>query len=72
MQYQLLALDLDGTVVGRDLEVAAATLEAVTEFQATGGHVTIATGRTFRTTAPFVAQLHIDGGLSADDYRRQA
>ena len=60
MQYQLLALDLDGTVVGRDLEVTAATLEAVTAFQASGGHVTIATGRTFRTTAPFVEQLHID------------
>ena len=61
--YRLLALDLDGTVVGRDLQVPAATLEAIAAFQATGGCVTLATGRTVRTTMPFAEQLHVDAPL---------
>ena len=61
--YRLLALDLDGTVVGRDLVVPPATLEAIASFQATGGRVTLATGRTFRTTAPFAELLHVDAPL---------
>lgn len=60
LSYRLLALDLDGTLVGRDLQVPAATSAAIAEYQAAGGHVTIATGRTFRTTMPFVEQLGID------------
>jgi Cof subfamily protein (haloacid dehalogenase superfamily) len=60
LPYRLLALDIDGTVVGRDLEVPAATSEAIAEYQAAGGHVTLATGRTFRTTMPFVEHLGID------------
>lgn len=60
LPYRLLTLDLDGTLVGRDLQVPAATTEAIAEYQAAGGHVTIATGRTFRTTMPFVELLGID------------
>jgi Cof subfamily protein (haloacid dehalogenase superfamily) len=60
LPYRLLALDLDGTLVGRDLQVPPATGATIAEYQAAGGHVTIATGRTFRTTMPFVEQLGID------------
>lgn len=60
LSYRLLALDLDGTLVGRDLHVHPATLEALTAYQAAGGHITIATGRTFRTTLPFAELLRID------------
>lgn len=61
--YRLLALDLDGTVVGRGLAIPTATLEAVAEFQATGGRVTIATGRSIRTTVPFAEQLGVNAPL---------
>lgn len=61
--YRLLALDLDGTIVGRDLAIPPPTLDAVRAFQATGGRVTIATGRTIRTTVPFAESLGVDGPL---------
>ncbi len=61
--YRLLALDLDGTVVGRDLQVPPGTVEAIRDFQLLGGRVTIATGRTVRTTAPFADELGVDGPL---------
>lgn len=59
-RYRLLALDLDGTVIGPDREVSSATLAALAEFQAAGGRITIATGRTFRSTRPFAEQLNVD------------
>lgn len=63
MRYRLLALDLDGTIIGRDLAVPPGTVEAIQAFQAQGGQVTIATGRTMRTTAPFADELGVDGPL---------
>ena len=58
--FRLLALDLDGTLVGSDLQVPRVTGEAIAEFQAARGHVTIATGRTIRTTVPYAEQLQVD------------
>jgi hypothetical protein len=63
MRYRLLALDLDGTVIGRDLVVPPATIAAVQEFQTRGGQVTLATGRAFRTTVPFAEKLGLNGPL---------
>lgn len=63
MSYTLLALDLDGTIVGRDLRILPETVSAVRAFQQTGGRVTIATGRTLRTTVPFADGLGVDGPL---------
>ena len=63
LRYRLLALDLDGTLVGRDLHVPPVTIEAIAAYQAAGGHVTLATGRTFRTTMPFVELLRIDAPI---------
>jgi hydroxymethylpyrimidine pyrophosphatase-like HAD family hydrolase len=50
MRYQLLALDLDGTIIGRDLSIPAGLSSAIQAFQARGGRVTIATG------APYAQQ----------------
>ncbi len=61
--YRLLALDLDGTLVGPDLEVPPATRAAIAEFQARGGRVTIATGRSFRTTVPYAEQIDVNAPL---------
>lgn len=63
MRYRLLALDLDGTIIGRDLVIPPGTIEALRAFQKQGGRVTIATGRTVRTTAPFADELGVDGPL---------
>lgn len=59
MPYKLLALDLDGTLMGSDLVIAPAVFEAVAETQARGIHVTIATGRMFFAALPYARQLNI-------------
>lgn len=61
--YRLLALDVDGTVVGGDLQIPPRLGAAVTAFQQAGGKVTLATGRTFRTTVPYAEQLGVDAPL---------
>jgi Cof subfamily protein (haloacid dehalogenase superfamily) len=63
LRYRLLAIDLDGTVIGRDLRIPPGTAAAIQTFQRRGGHVTLATGRTLRTTAPFADELGVDGPL---------
>lgn len=55
--YQLLALDLDGTVIGKDRRVTDPVRAAVAAAQASGVYITLATGRIFRTTLPFAQQL---------------
>jgi hypothetical protein len=57
--YRLVALDLDGTVMGADLRIPGAVLEAVAAAQAAGVRVTLATGRTFGSTLPFAERLGI-------------
>jgi Cof subfamily protein (haloacid dehalogenase superfamily) len=61
--YRLVALDLDGTVMGHDLVIPAAVHEAIGEAQAAGVHVTLATGRMFGATIPFARQLGIRAPL---------
>jgi Cof subfamily protein (haloacid dehalogenase superfamily) len=55
--YRLLALDLDGTVIGKDLRVTEPVRAAVAAAQASGVYVTLATGRVFRSALPFARQL---------------
>lgn len=59
MRYQLLALDLDGTVFGHDLFIAPEVIRAIDAAQSRGVHVTLATGRMFGATLPFAMQLRI-------------
>ncbi len=63
MRYRLLALDIDGTLIGRDLVVPPATLAAVQAFQERGGRVTLATGRNVRTTTTVAEQIGVNGPL---------
>jgi Cof subfamily protein (haloacid dehalogenase superfamily) len=58
--YQLVALDLDGTVMGADLIVPPVVQEAIAAAQARGVQVTLATGRAFGATLPFARLLRID------------
>ena len=59
MTYQLLALDLDGTVVESDLVISPRVPQAIAAAQARGVRVTIATGRMFGATMPFVRALGV-------------
>ena len=61
MTYRLLALDVDGTVAGKDRRVSAVVRAAVAAAQERGVHVTLATGREFRSASRFARDL----GLSA-------
>ncbi|MFL5805974.1 MAG: Cof-type HAD-IIB family hydrolase [Roseiflexaceae bacterium] len=63
MSYQLLALDIDGTIVGNDLEILPAVAAAIAAAQARGIRVTLATGRMFGATLPFAWQLGIHDPL---------
>ena len=73
MTLKLVALDIDGTLVGPDFELGAEAIEAVARLQAAGVEVTLATGRMLRSTLGYAGRLGIDGpvicyqgGLTAD------
>ena len=60
---RLLALDLDGTLVGDDLTVSPRVGRAVAAAQALGVTVTLATGRMFDVTRSFAQELGIKAPL---------
>lgn len=59
MPFQLIALDLDGTVIDRDLLIHPEVRETIAAVQARGIHVTLATGRVFGAALPFARELDI-------------
>ena len=59
MSIRLVACDLDGTLMGKDLTFSPRLLEAVRQAQERGITVTIATGRGFPSTRRFARQLGI-------------
>jgi Cof subfamily protein (haloacid dehalogenase superfamily) len=61
--YRLLALDLDGTLIGPDLTISARTKIAISQLMAQGIIVTIATGRMFQSALPFAKDLNISTPL---------
>ncbi len=62
-RIRLVALDLDGTLVGADLVVHPRVLEAVTRARTAGAQITIVTGRMFAAARPFAAALGISGPI---------
>lgn len=58
---RLLALDLDGTLLGPDGRVSPRNAEAVAAAQAAGVQVVVCTGRRFRTTAWLLEELGLEG-----------
>lgn len=63
MTYRLLALDLDGTILGHDLAIRSEVEQAIIAAQTSGIIVTLATGRMFGATLPYAEQLRINGPL---------
>jgi len=57
LPYRLVALDLDGTVMAKGRPIAPRVLAAVAEACRRGARVALATGRMYRSTAPFAAAL---------------
>ena len=55
--FQLLVLDVDGTVTDSRHQVTAAAREAVRQVQAAGIRVLLATGRRYRDVLPIAAEL---------------
>ncbi len=63
MAIRLIALDVDGTVVGDTLHVPERVKAAVHAAQARGIYVTLATGRSYAGTQSVAQQLHITAPL---------
>lgn len=57
MKYRLLALDLDGTLLGREQVVAPADRDAIARAQATGCRVVPCTGRGWRESQQYLASV---------------
>lgn len=62
---RLLALDIDGTLVGRDLVLRERTIAAVRAARARGVRVSLVTGRMASSAMRFVAQLGLDDPVVA-------
>lgn len=60
-RIRLVALDLDGTLIGEDLVLRPRVRETVARARARGVAVTIVTGRMFAAARPFVQALEIAG-----------
>ncbi len=61
MKYQLLALDIDGTLIGPDQIVPPDTVAAIADARAAGIRVVLATGRVLGETLPVWRQLGVTG-----------
>lgn len=60
---ELLALDVDGTLIGETLTIPNRVREAVARAQNRGVTVTLATGRMLEATAPFARELNVEAPL---------
>jgi Cof subfamily protein (haloacid dehalogenase superfamily) len=57
---QLVAFDVDGTLVGRDLAISSGVRDAVARMIASGIAACLVTGRMYRATVPFARELGLD------------
>jgi hypothetical protein len=57
MKYRLIAIDVDGTLLGTDHDIAAGAVEAIASARSAGMRVVLATGRTYAETAPIWRRL---------------
>ena len=60
MDYQILALDLDGTLTNSKKEISRPTLEALIEIQEAGKKVVLASGRPTKGVLPLAKQLQLE------------
>ncbi|MDF2714385.1 MAG: hypothetical protein K0R28_1310, partial [Paenibacillus sp.] len=60
MTYKLIALDMDGTVLGKNKTISAQNEKWIRAAVKAGVKVTFATGRPIRDVIGYVRQLEID------------
>lgn len=60
MKYQVLVLDLDGTLTNSKKEITAPTKQALIEIQEAGKIIVLASGRPINGVAPLAAELRMD------------
>lgn len=60
MRYQILVLDLDGTLTNSKKEITPPTLQALIEIQEAGKKVVLASGRPTMGVVPLADQLHLE------------
>ncbi len=60
---KLVAFDVDGTLVGRDLTISQNVRDAIARMQAAGIAGSLVTGRMYRATLPFARELGFDAPL---------
>ena len=60
---RLVAFDLDGTLIGRDLKLSQPVRDAIARMQAAGIEGCIATGRMYRATLPFARELEFEAPI---------
>jgi Cof subfamily protein (haloacid dehalogenase superfamily) len=63
LRIRLVALDLDGTLVGRDLTVSPRVRESIARARERGTEITIVTGRMFAAARPFAQTIGITGPI---------
>lgn len=65
MSTRLVAIDVDGTLIGNDLKISDADHEAVVRVTAAGIRVVLASGRLFAASKPFALELGLHGPIAA-------
>ncbi len=60
MRVRLVAFDVDGTLLGRDLVISGQVREAIARMQDAGVEGCLVTGRMYRATLPFARELNFD------------
>lgn len=63
MTPKLVAFDVDGTLVGRDLAISPPVRSAIARMQAAGIAGCLVTGRMYRATLPFARELHFNAPI---------
>ncbi|HHT65473.1 MAG: Cof-type HAD-IIB family hydrolase [Caldicoprobacterales bacterium] len=59
MNYRLIAIDLDDSLLGNDLKISEANRKALFAARKKGVHITIATGRMLDSALPYIHELNI-------------
>lgn len=63
LRFRLLAMDIDGTTVDSSFTISRTLVDTIARFKQLGGFVTLATGRTYRTSLPFAEELSVNAPL---------
>jgi Cof subfamily protein (haloacid dehalogenase superfamily) len=62
-KFELIAFDVDGTLVGRDLAISPGVRDAIARMREAGTQGCLVTGRMYRATVPFARELEFEAPL---------